>query len=164
MKHRNSQNGFSIIDMVMGLGIIAVAIIGIMSAQKNYIQMSSEVEVTLRGISLGNSVMNIIRMHRFDENASPPWVAILGTEAGESTSADYDDIDDYAGASWDFSGDGFAGYTIQTRVFNVNLASSWLDSVGPRTNYKRIIVSVNNSSLEEPIIFSSIYTGIVVDG
>ncbi len=163
MKPRSLNRGFSIIDMIMGLGILAVAIVGIMTAQRAYVSMSSEVEVKLRAISLGNSVMNVIRMHRFDENVSDPWGASLGTDTGETTSADYDDIDDYAGATWDFSSDGFEGYSVLTRVFNVNLTSSWLDSVNVRTNYKRILVHVYNTSMDSSMVFSSIYAGIVVD-
>ena len=159
MKHRNSQDGFSIIDMVIGLSIIAIAIVGIMSAQRNYIQMTSEVEVGMRAISLGNAVMNTIRMHSFDENSTAPWSTTLGEDAGESVLDDYDDIDDYAAATWDFSY-WFPGYTVQTRVFNIDLSSSWLDSVDYATDYKRIIVSVDNSVLENPIVFSSIYAGI----
>ena len=156
---RPNRNGFSIVDMIMGLSIIAVAIVGIMTAQRNYIQMTNRVEVGLRSVSLANSVMNTIRMHRFDENTTEPWSVTLGPEGGE-TSANYDDIDDYAGTSWDFSSDGFSGFTITSRVFCVNLATSWLDSVGTGFNYKRIIVSVDHGVLENPVVMSSIYAGI----
>jgi len=157
---RQSQSGFSIIDMIIGLSIIAVAILAIQVAQGNYVNSSTRIETGLRAVSLGNSVMNIIRMHRYDENTSAPWSTSYGTDAGESTSADYDDIDDYAAASWDFSGDGFSGYTVTTRVFCVALGSSWVDSVGPGTSFKRIIVSINHDAMDSPMIFSSIMAGI----
>ncbi len=161
MKHRrHSQSGFSIIDMIMGLSIIAIAIFAIQVAQNNYVQMSSRVEVGLRAVSLGNSVMNVIRMHRYDENLSSPWSTSYGTDTGETTSADYDDIDDYAGASWDFSSDGFLGFTVTTRVHCVALATSWTDSVGPGASFKRIIVSVDHDGLESPMVFSSLMAGI----
>ena len=160
MNRPDTQSGFSIIDMIMGLSILAIAIVGIMSAQRNYVNMSSEIEVGIRGISLGNSVMQTIRMHRFDEEQTPTWSTSYGTDTGESSMSDYDDIDDFAAASWDYSDDGFAGFTISTRVFCVNLASSWLDSVGPGTNYKRIIVSINHDVLETPVVFSSLYAGV----
>ena len=157
MKPRSSS-GFSIIDIIMALSIISVAIVGIMLAQRNYIQSTSRVEVGLRAISLANSVMSTIRMHRFDENLEEPWDVTLGAEEGSV--ADYDDIDDYAGVSWDFSSDGFPGYTITSRVFNVSLGTSWLDSVDVRTNFKRIIVSVNHGVLNSPVVLSSLYAGI----
>jgi hypothetical protein len=157
---RHSKSGFSIIDMIMGLSIIAVAIMAIQVAQNNYVNMSTRVEVGLRAVSLGNSVMNIVRMHRYDENSSSPWSTAYGTDTGESTSADYDDIDDYAGTSWDFSGDGFAGYTVTTRVHCVDLTTSWTDSVGPGSTFKRIIVSIDHDAMDSPMIFSSLMAGI----
>ncbi|MCF6237573.1 MAG: hypothetical protein L3J79_01960 [Candidatus Marinimicrobia bacterium] len=162
MKRPDPQSGFSIIDMIVGLSILAVAIVGIMIVQQNYIQMSSNVELGLRAISLGNSVMNTIRMHAYDENASSPWSSTIGanTDAGESALADYDDIDDYAGATWDFSSDGYLGYSVTTRVFYIDIATSWVDSVGPTTSFKRIIVRVDHSDMESPVVFSSLVAGI----
>ncbi|NQV14452.1 hypothetical protein HQ531_03255 [bacterium] len=160
MKHRDRQTGFSLIDMIIGLSILAVAIVGIQIAQSNYIQMSSRVETGLRALSLGNSVMNIIRMHAYDESSSSPWSSTLGPDGGETSSADYNDIDDYAATSWDFSSDGYAGFTVNSRVFYVDLPSNWLDSLATRTNYKRIVVTVNHSILNTPVIFTSIMAGI----
>ena len=163
MKHRSSQSGFSIIDMIMGISIIAIAIVGIMKAQENYTRMSSQAEIGLRAISLANTVMNTIRMHAYDENDTSPWSTTIGanTDTGESSLSDYDDIDDYAGASWDFSSVGYISFTVETRVFYINLATSWVDSVGPTTNFKRIIVSISHPDLDDPVILSSLYAGIV---
>ena len=52
---RNPQAGFSIIDMVMGLSMIAIAILAIQTAQSNYVTQSTQVEIGLRAVSLGNS-------------------------------------------------------------------------------------------------------------
>ncbi len=160
MKHLKPQAGFSLVDMIMGLSIIAVAIVGIQIAQNNYVNMSSRTEVRLRAISVGNSVMNVIRMHRFDENSNAPWDSTWGTNTGETSMALYDDIDDYAGAVWDFSADGINGYSITSRVFSVNIASSWLDSVAYFTSFKRIIVQVSHPILDSPVIFTSLMAGI----
>ncbi|MEA3286756.1 MAG: hypothetical protein U9Q77_05210 [Candidatus Marinimicrobia bacterium] len=160
MKRPDPQSGFSIMDIIMGLSIIAVAIVGMMLAQRNYVQQSSQVEVGLRAVSLGNSVMNIIRMHAYDDSTSSPWSPSLGPNTGESSADDYDDIDDYDGASWDFSNDGFAGFTINTRVFNVQIPTNWVDSVGTGGNFKKITVTVNHSVLKSPVTFSSIVAGI----
>ena len=139
MKRSNFQSGFSIIDMIIGLSIISIAIVAVMTIQQNYVQMSTKVEVGMRAISLGNSVMSTIRMHRFDENSNAPWSSTLGPDTGENAISDYDDIDDHAGAAWDWSY-WFPGYSVSSRVFSINLASSWVDSVGAPTNFKRIIV------------------------
>jgi len=161
MRHLSkSQSGFSMIDMIMGLSILAVAIVGIQLAQRNYVQMSGQVEVNLRAISLGNSVMNTIRMHRFDENLTAPWDSTLGTDTGETSLILYDDIDDYNGASWDFSSDGYDGYNVTTSVFSVDLNTSWLDNAGVFTSFKRIIVSIDHSAMDSPVVFTSIVAGI----
>lgn len=157
LDHR--QAGFSIIDMIIGLSIVTVAILAIQVAQSNYVNQSTKVEMGMRAISLGNSVMNTIRMHRYDENTSSPWSTSYGPDTGETTAADYDDIDDYAAASWDFSSDGFSGFTIQTRVFCVALNTSWVDSVGPGTSFKRILVTVDHEAMDRPMIFTSLMAG-----
>jgi len=162
MKRHNSQSGFSLIDLIIGMSIISVALVGIMSVQSNYVNMSNKVEVGLRAVALGNSVMSTIRMHRFDENSNAPWSSTLGTDTGEISSDDYDDIDDYASAAWDFSY-WYPGYTVSSRVFSINLATSWVDSVGAPNNFKRIIVAVNHEVLDNPIVFSSLMAGIIVD-
>jgi hypothetical protein len=148
------------IDMIMGLSVIAVAIVGIQLAQRNYVSTSDQVEVNLRAISLGNSVMNIIRMHRFDENATAPWDSTLGTDTGETSLILYDDIDDYNGATWDFSGDGYPGYTVTSSIFSVDLNTSWVDDAGAFTSFKRIIVSIDHPAMDSPVVFSSIMAGI----
>ena len=160
MSRSGSQSGFSILDMIIGLSIVSIAIVGILLAQRNYTTQAAEVEVGIGAVTLGNHIMQTIRMHRFDENPTPPWSTSYGTDAGDGTFPNVDDIDDYANGSWDLSSDGYEGYTVTTRVFCVNLSSSWLDSVGPGTNFKRIIVSVDNSVLKDPVVFSSIYAGI----
>ncbi|MBC8374775.1 MAG: hypothetical protein H8E26_01950 [FCB group bacterium] len=160
MKHHNPQSGFSLIDMIMGLSIIALAIVGIQYAQRNYIELTSQVETSLRAVSLGNSVMNTIRMHAYDEGTASPWSSTIGPDAGESTITDYDDIDDYAAAAWDFSNDGYSGFNVISQVFYVQVPSNWLDSLGTRTNYKRIIVTVNHSALNTPVVFTSIMAGV----
>lgn len=160
MNNSHQNSGFSLVDTIIGMTIIAVAIVGIQIAQTNYVRASDRTEFGVRAVTLANSVMNIIRMHNFDENANSPWSTSLGEDTGESSLADYDDIDDYADGSWDFSGDGFDGFSVQSRIFYVAVPTNWLDSTGTATNFKRIIVSVNHSVLEAPVIVSSIVAGV----
>ena len=136
------SSGFTITDLIVGMMIIAVAIVGIMYAEQAYIQNADRVELGVRGVSLGNAVMNTIRMHRYDENTSSPWSSSLGTDSGESAPTNYDDVDDYAGATWNFSAEGYPGFSVNTRVFYIDIETSWLDSVGGPTDFKRIIVTI----------------------
>lgn len=161
MNNSNPQAGFSILDMIIGLSIISIAVVGILLAQGNFANSAAQTEVGLKAVSLGNYVMQTIRKHRFDEETNTPWSTSYGTDTGESSSSDYDDIDDYANASWDFSSDGYLGYTISTRVFCVDLSNSWVDSVGPGSDFKRIIVQVNHDALDNAVVLSSLYAGII---
>ncbi len=157
-KHKN-QAGFSIPDMLVGLSIVAVAIVGVLYAQRSYVRQADVIEIRSRATTLANSVMSTIRMHRYDENTDEPWSATLGANSGETSTADYDDVDDYAAASWNFSALGYPNFTVSTRVFYVDIQNSWLDSVGGPTSYKRIIVSVDHDVLDRPLVISTLAAG-----
>ncbi len=156
MRIDRKSSAFSIPDLIMGMFIIAIALIGIMYGERAYIANADRVELGVRGVSLGNAVMNTIRMHRFDENTSSPWSSSLGSDTGESSSSDYDDIDDYAAASWDFSSLGYTGFSVTTRIFYVDINTSWLDSVGGPTHYKRIIVTIDHTGMKNSLNFTSL--------
>lgn len=156
MNSSSGSSGFTITDLIVGMMIIAVAIVGMMYAERAYIQNADRVELGVRGVSLGNAVMNTIRMHRYDENTSSPWSSSLGTDSGESSSSSYDDIDDYVGTSWDFSSLGYPGFTVSTRIFYVDIETSWMDSVGGPTGFKRIIVTIGHAGLSSDISMSSL--------
>lgn len=153
----NRDAGFSIPDIIMGMTIIAVAVVGIMGVQRNYVEQVNRTIIQTRAISLGNAVMSTIRMHRYDENASEPWSSSLGADS--ETMANYDDIDDYAYTSWDFSSLGYVGFDVLTKVWYVDTGTSWLDSVAGPTDFKRITVIVDHDILSDPIVFYSLAGG-----
>lgn len=150
------NKGFSLTDLILGMMIISVAIVGILYAQNSYITRAGEVELGVRGVTLANAVMHTIRMHNYDEQSVSPWSSTLGTETGESSMSLFDDVDDYNGASWSPGSMGYPGFTITTSVIYVDVSSSWITSVTGPTEYKRIIVQVDHSGLDETIEMTSL--------
>jgi MSHA pilin protein MshD len=148
------HSGFSLLEIILGVVIIGIAFVGAMYALSAIESRGARVETFLRATSMANSIMEVIRSNRFDENTSPPWGTVLGPE--ESSPQDYDDVDDYIGFSWSFSE--YPGYQGSTRVFYVNPTISWIDSINAVTNYKRIIVTVHHEGLDTPIVLSSLVT------
>ena len=159
MNNSNRNAGFTITDIIMGMSIIAIAVVGVLSIQNNYVNQASQIELRTRAVSLGNAVMSTVRMHRFDENTGIPWTSNANLGSDSESMSGYDDVDDYVDASWDFSSLGYAGFTVTTRIFYVNIANSWVDSVAGPTDYKRIIVGVNNAELSTPVRLSTLVGG-----
>ena len=152
----NSHSGFTIIELIIGVMIIGIAFVAVMFAHTQIQTNSTRVEFTLRSTVLANSIMKVVRSHNFDENESPPWSSMLGPD--ESSSSEFDDVDDYIGYVWPSQSAGYTGYTVTTRVFYVNPSISLLDSTGVITDYKRIIISVYTDGLPQPVILSSLIT------
>ncbi len=146
------QSGFSLVELVVGVLVMGVAFVGAMYAHAELEAKSTRSESVMRATSLANSVMEVIRAHNFDDNATTPWSSTLGPEEGSASS--YDDVDDYAGYSWTVSG--YTGFQATSRVFYVNPSSSWLDSTGAVTSYKRILVTVQYDGLKNPLVLTSL--------
>ena len=151
MKSKN-QSGIAIIELIVGIMILGIAFVAFMNVHGNVRAKSVNVELMSRATGLANSVMGKIRAHDFrDDSASP---STLGPD--EASSSDYDDVDDYAGFAWSYTG--YVGYSVTSRIFFVNPATSWLDSVGTATNHKRVIVSVDHGGLDSPTVLTSLAT------
>lgn len=156
MSLKIGNRGFSLVELILGVVIVGIGFVGATYAFTAIRSKSVEIEVTFRAVSVANSVMHTIRAHDFDENSGEPWSSTLGPE--ENSSSDYDDVDDFIGNSWDFQPKGFPGYDVSTRIYYVNPAISWIDSVGSQTNYKHIIVKVDHDGLKVPITLTSLIT------
>ncbi len=149
---KNLQSGLTLVDVVIGIIFLAVAFVGTTYAIRSIEEQGFTSEVLIRGTSLGNSIMEVMRSLRFDENYVEPWSNPLGPEEGNP--ADYDDVDDYfQGYPWTYTD--YTGFTAKTRVFYVDPDVSLDDSVGTITNYKKIIVHVYHSRLIDKITITS---------
>ncbi len=152
MRTNKLQDGFSLLDIILGIIFLSVAFIASLVTIRNLQSQENRMEAIIRGSTMANDIMEVIRAHAFDENAVAPWSDPPGPEEG--VFADYDDIDDYIGYS--FSYPGYFGFSGLTRVFYVDPNINLMDSVGTVTDYKRIIVTVNHPELQTPVNVTSL--------
>jgi len=150
--NKSQSPGFTTIEIVLGIVVVGIVFVGFMSVHANIRSKSTNTEIILRATGLASSVMGKIRAHDFHDDTAP--ASTLGPD--EASASDYDDVDDYAGFDWSITG--YDGYSVNTRVFYVNPVTSWLDSVGTSTYYKRIIVSVSHGGLESALLLTSLIT------
>ena len=157
MNYKKNQSGFTLIDTIIGIVIVSFVLTGVLFVIMDLNVKSIRNETLVKGAAYGNSVMNYIRAHRFDENyntSGRPWTYPLGQDGG-----DYDDIDDFIGADWStIPGYAEVGYQATSNVFYVDQFVDLLTNCGYWTNYKRITVTVSHADLPNPIVLTSIMT------
>jgi len=157
MNCKKNQSGFTLIDTIIGIVIMSIVLTGVILMVLDLSVKSVRNESIVKGTAYANSVMNYIRVHRFDENyntSGAPWTYPLGQDGGDS-----DDIDDFIGADWSIiPGYTDVGYQATSNVFYIDHLVNLLDSCAYATNYKRIIVTVNHDGLPNPIVLTSIMT------
>jgi len=157
MNCKRNQSGFTLIDTIIGIVIMGFVLTGVIMMVLDLSVKSVTNETIAKGTAYANSVMNYIRVHRFDENyntTGSPWTYPLGQDSG-----DFDDIDDFIGADWSIiPGYTDAGYQASSRVFYIDHLVNLLDSCTYATHFKRIIVTVDHDGLPNPIVLTSIMT------
>ena len=157
MNYKKNQSGFTLIDTIIGIVIISFVLTCVLYVIIDLNVKSIRNETIAKGTVYANSVMNYIRVHRFDENYNTlgkPWTYPLGQDGG-----DYDDIDDFIGADWAvIPGYADVGYQATSNVFYVDHIVNLIDACGNATDYKRITVSVFHEDLPNPLVITSIMT------
>lgn len=143
LKKRSSQSGLTIGEVVVFILIAAISYLTLMKVFVYANEKATESEARTVMTNLALNRMEIIRSKWYDEKATPNWSSTLGPDAGETSEAQYDDVDDFKGMV-ETSMDGYTGYTRTTRVFYVDREGNVADSTGSITHLKRIIVKVSN--------------------
>ncbi len=153
------KKGVTLIEIVIIMIIFAIGVPPLLLMISNVTQRTAEGEIYYQGIVLGRDLMEEILCKRFDENGSSPWSSVLGPDAGETTVASYDDIDDYDGYT-----DIINGYTRIVQVHYVDpdsapssclngVQTNSLDCYKPDTDnyldYKRIDITVRHRFMED---------------
>jgi len=142
----------SLIEIIIGIIFLSVAFVGTLYAIRAIQSEAFLMEALIRGTSFGNSIMEVVRSHRFDENLVAPWSNPIGPE--EASSVDYDDVDDYyAGYEWSYPE--YDGFTAKTRVFYIDPEVSLDDSIGTIMSYKKILVHIYHSSYNQKLTIES---------
>jgi MSHA pilin protein MshD len=170
--HSRNQ-GFTLIETVIAIVIIGIALTGIIGVIFNNVQEGARPFLEIRGVELGQGMMDEILLKRWDEDTPlgggriPIALANIGTEAGESGRTDFDDVDDYSGYA-----DGVAGEPLKDELGNDISAefkgysrSVTVDFFKPTgapaslatNNYKRIRIQVT-APTGENFVFTAIKT------
>lgn len=108
---RSRRGGFTLVEMVVTIVILAIALVGISSMVSLGTSNSADTLVETRAIALGAAYLDEIIGRRFDERSAasgldpctgiPPGPGActdegdFGPDGGESSRDRYDDVDDY---------------------------------------------------------------------
>jgi hypothetical protein len=154
------------------LAIGAIALFALVSVRFNSsvlqnLTVEVENKVYLTAFSLADDLIEEIKQKAFDEE-TVEWRAITTAEltpkanfgvydSGESTVADFDDIDDFDGYSKPVSLPHAEGYLVTCAVDYVDINNP--DNIsGSQTFAKRIHVTVSSKYLSHPVQLSFIFT------
>lgn len=164
---RNAQSGFTLIELVVGIVVMAIALTLLTSVFFASPGRSVEPLLQIRAAEFGQALMDEILSKKFDEltpeGGIPACIACSGIMGSEDETRDkYDDVDDYNDScgspidladALDNTPPNFTGYTMDVCVSYDNF-----DDNGGSTNGKLIIVKIYlpaGTGLGEPITFSA---------
>jgi MSHA pilin protein MshD len=155
---RVNNNGFTLIEMVIVIVVLALGLVGVTLVINRTVLQSPQALVQTRAMELAQAYLDDILAKRFDENSGQgglprcsstdhnqkPCSATLGAEEG--IRSDYDDVDDYDGISddpplalsTDTALDRYDGYSVSVDVTQAGNELGYADNA----RAKRITVSV----------------------
>ena len=107
--HMRVSHGYSLIELVVIIVVLAVALTGVTLAINQVVRQSPEALVQSRAMELAQTYMDEIITKRFDENSGQGGIprcdstdnaavacsGTLGPDTGEPSRQQYDDVDDY---------------------------------------------------------------------
>jgi MSHA pilin protein MshD len=162
---RAAMHGFTLIELVVGITLVAIAATLLVNLIVPAWRQSAEPLVQQRAASLAQSLMDEILSKRYDETTPDggvprcdPCTVSLGAESGESR-ATFDDVDDYnayCGSDvpvQDTNGDAIGGYDSYLMRICVSYDSAY-NGGNAGTDAKRITVTITPSA-NVPIIFTA---------
>ena len=107
-------------------------------------------------------IQNQIRSRRFDENSGPIWTnpGELGIDDGETTLAQFDDIDDFHLYTQEQIDD-YSGFSISVEVTYADEQQGFnIPDPNAATNFKRVSVTVSHGILPDVTDIMIISSGI----
>ena len=159
-----NSKGLTLFETVISIVIVSVAIVGILSVIYNVTQRGINPVMEMKANELGQAMLDEILLKRWDEDTPLGGghinvaLANIGTETGENSRQDFDDVDDYDGYSdgtsteplKDENGNQLSGFTGYSRKISVVFekpadAPAAID----QNNYKKVTVTVTLPTGEE---------------
>jgi len=145
--------GFTLVEVLVVVVLSGLAFMIFLQALNTAKMVRVKSELRTRQSVLLNSLENLIRARKFDENESSPWSSVesLGKDQNEITVSQFDDIDDFDQYSVN-SIDEYPGFGYNVSVFyssppeNPNSKKIFDLSNNP-TNYKSVAISVVHATL-----------------
>lgn len=160
----SSLAGFSYIEVLMAVMILAMALIPLLSQFYIGFQGNINAEIVTQAVDLANDLTEEIKGKRFDENEFPDQpvnASSLGTDFGENLNnrATFDDIDDYH--NWSKkppqSVDGviltdFKDFTRSVAVKYITVVNNTWQTAGSATYYKSVVVRVSHPKINDKTV------------
>lgn len=166
------KTGFTLIEMIIVITLIAIAMTGITAALYPRSQQSAEQVLAVKAAELGRAVLDEVMGRAFDEKSGPnggvpecvlvttagrtcTLPSALGPDVGENANTLYNDVDDFHGLTGsvkdvlgaDISAD-YQRYNVEIKVFYEQNSSGVMtgQDAGTITDYKRISVVIIDPS------------------
>lgn len=164
MRNRTQHKGFTLIEMVIGIIVLAVAMLFFTSAYLPLASRSVDPLLEMKASELASALFSELRSKRFDEHSDPNGSLVRCGEQsttctlagdfgvkdlGESGRTDFDDIDDYHGLK--LTGDDISSITGVPLTgkysdYELKIEVSYLDltwhPTTQVTNAKRVLLTI----------------------
>ena len=150
------KSGFTLVEVLVSILITGLAFMLFLQALNTGKNVRVKSELRTRQSALLNSIENLIRARRFDENNLAPWTSAvsLGVDSNETSINQFDDVDDFNNYNTDSISD-YPGFSYDIKVFysepeiltGVNAEKHFFTYSDDQTNYKSIAISVAHLTL-----------------
>lgn len=150
-----TQNGATLVELVMTIVIISIAIAGVVGAFSLIAGRSADPLNQTRAVALAQLYMDEVLSRRYDDSTPPGGVpkqngCVINTEEGQRE--DYDDVDDYnaisdaapANADGDSLGSAYSGFSV-----SVSVACAGSEVGLPNEEAKRIDITITDPSSQD---------------
>ncbi|NQZ08963.1 MAG: prepilin-type N-terminal cleavage/methylation domain-containing protein [Algicola sp.] len=160
LKSAKNQSGFTLIEMIAGIVIMAISMTALTSVLYPYAVGSTDPIFQVRAAELGQSLLNEITGKSYDENTdlntgircgeagtACTAVVALGKDDGETTASTFDDVDDYdeydhEDAQLDSANAYDTLYSGFTFIVTVNYDGNYDGTFDSNTSAKRIDIEI----------------------
>jgi len=138
------RKALTLYEAVAALLVFAVAIPSLFNMFAHLAKSTYQDELITTATYVSSCFLEEIRSKNFDENVEAPWTqhSQLGPDSGESSRADFDDVDDYDGFSGNYTQD--PSYQVDIVIFYVD-PSDLNTQVTTRGDYKHIKITISRA-------------------